>query len=129
MLQIIQAISIMAEIEHDKVMSIKSLLLSKQDIESELAALNTAKKGGLLLSLNHINNPDFEGTTEQLQTRMTVFNLLRDSYPYNWAIGRAESESIALEHILPEGIKSNDTIAYIGTPTVLCICYDLLQCF
>jgi glutathione synthase/RimK-type ligase-like ATP-grasp enzyme len=108
-LELIQAICIHAECEHDKHISRMTHDVSDTAIAARLEELPE------LLSLEQLKQGDAEGTQQQVDTRLAVFYAMRDQYPYRWACARAESETIALEHIIPDGLKDGDTIAYLGS--------------
>ncbi len=113
LLALAQAVSRQSEIEMDKAITREVLgrdeAQLRQDVEQFLIDNG-------LLPLEQIGEADWQGTAEQFDARMAVFEKIMDVYPYSgWGVGRAEAEHIALDHLASEPLQDGDAVMYVGT--------------
>lgn len=112
MLDLVRVISIMSEIEHDKVVLERAMATTTEQLQQALLA-DAAAKGITYIPLAELK--EARNSPEKLATQRAAFRLLH-KYPYNWAEDRTCMEMVAYEHILPDGgIKDGDLLVYVGS--------------
>lgn len=102
MLDLLRTISVVSEIEHDKVLSLKAADMTKTELEEKLR--HQFKRS--------IPLPFLPETGNQIDQKEAAFALMLGDYPYNWSKPRAKSEMIAYDHLLTDAITDGVVVAY-----------------